>query len=64
MKLLTLTETANFVHNAQKIIGDDGIAGIQFNLCMNPLTGAVVKGSGGIRKMRWARPGGGEAEIW
>lgn len=40
---------------------DDGEYGeLQQHLMLNPETGELVRGSGGVRKLRWARPGMGK----
>lgn len=40
---------------------DDEYAEVQGYLCEYPEAGDVVKGSGGVRKLRWARPGAGKS---
>ncbi|MDQ3219348.1 MAG: hypothetical protein M3Q26_01175 [Acidobacteriota bacterium] len=33
---------------------DDDYAGLQMDLCKDPQLGEIIRGSGGIRKIRWA----------
>ncbi len=60
MLLPQFTETVRFQQRASKIIGEDGIALLQETLCKFPEFGTVIRGSGGIRKMRWASSGHGK----
>ena len=39
---------------------DDEFAAFQRHLASNPLAGDVIPGTGGVRKMRWAREGTGK----
>ena len=40
---------------------DDEYAALQQHLCVHPEAGDLVKGSGGVRKVRWGRQGGGKS---
>ncbi|MBS1794307.1 MAG: type II toxin-antitoxin system RelE/ParE family toxin [Acidobacteria bacterium] len=60
MIYITFTETEKFVRQAVKILGDEGINELQLHLCEYPDDGAIIKASGGIRKMRWAASGRGK----
>ncbi len=40
---------------------DDEVEAIISYLAMNPEAGQVIPGTGGCRKLRWARPGGGKS---
>lgn len=42
-------------------LGDDDYAALQEYLCEHPEAGDLVRGSGGVRKVRWARPGSGKS---
>jgi hypothetical protein len=44
-----------------EIVGDDGYRKFQNELAANPEKGPVVKGSGGLRKVRLALPGRGKS---
>ena len=41
-------------------LDDDEYAELQQYLMLHPETGEVVRGSGGVRKLRWARAGMGK----
>ncbi|MDP1605679.1 MAG: type II toxin-antitoxin system RelE/ParE family toxin [Rhodocyclaceae bacterium] len=40
---------------------DEDYAALQEYLCEQPEAGDMVRGSGGVRKLRWARPGAGKS---
>lgn len=61
MTLLTFWETNSFTRKVLKVFDDDDIAEIQFFLCENPDFGKIIKGSGGIRKLRWKVAGRGKS---
>lgn len=42
-------------------LADEEYAALQEHLCEHPDAGDVVRGSGGVRKLRWARPGAGKS---
>ena len=41
-------------------LDDDEYAELQQSMMRNPEAGELVKGSGGVRKLRWKRPGMGK----
>ena len=54
MILLRFSETFEFLEKALRLIGEDGISKLERHLCRDPTQGKVIRGSGGIRKLRWA----------
>ena len=54
-------ESPLFASLLQDYLNDDEYAAFQLYLCENPDAGDVVKGSGGVRKIRWARQGSGKS---
>jgi hypothetical protein len=40
---------------------DEGYAALQEYLCEHPEAGDLIRGSGGIRKIRWSRAGSGKS---
>lgn len=42
-------------------LDDADYAALQSHLCEYPEAGDLVRGSGGVRKLRWARPGAGKS---
>ncbi len=50
---MTFKETSVFTRQVRKLIPDDEYREFQQELIFNPVAGAVIKGSGGLRKIRW-----------
>ena len=46
-------ETSIFTKQVCKLISDDEYREFQQELIFNPAAGSVIKGSGGLRKIRW-----------
>ena len=53
-------ETPFFTKALEHYLDDDEYARLQQNLNEHPEAGAVVPGSGGVRKLRWAAAGRGK----
>lgn len=49
-----------FYRRIQQYMGDDEYAELQAFLAARPDAGAIIKGSGGMRKLRWAGSGRGK----
>ena len=58
--MYTFVETKLFTRLIDKYLSDDELAALQLFLIVNPEVGDVVKGSGGVRKMRWSVSGRGK----
>lgn len=58
--LLTVAETPTFIRQAAKIWSDEEHAALVDHVARNPEAGVVIPDTGGVRKMRWARQGGGK----
>lgn len=56
-----LIESPLFSIHVGDYLSDDDYAALQEYLCEHPEAGDVVRGSGGVRKLRWARPGAGKS---
>ena len=54
-------ETTLFTKRVQSLLSDDEYRDLQAELIQNPKVGAVIQGSGGLRKIRWALPGRGKS---
>jgi hypothetical protein len=52
-------ETPIFTRVLTRLIGDDEYRNLQVALMLRPEQGPVIPGTGGLRKVRWARPGAG-----
>ena len=57
---MVIIETSVFTRQVQKLLTDDEYHQLQLALVERPDLGAVIEGSGGLRKARWARPGHGK----
>jgi hypothetical protein len=59
--LVTVVETRSFLRKAQKLLSEIQLLELIVYLSANPESGVRVKGSGGIRKLRWAIGGRGKS---
>lgn len=57
---ITVAETQAFARSAEKIWSEDERAELVDFVAHNPEAGDVIPGTGGVRKLRWARAGGGK----
>jgi hypothetical protein len=57
---MVIIETSVFTRQVQNLLTDDEYHQLQLALVERPDLGAVIEGSGGLRKVRWARPGHGK----
>lgn len=57
---MVLIETSVFTRQAQKLLSDDEYRQLQSALVARPEAGAVIPGSGGLRKARWSAQGRGK----
>ena len=58
--VFTFVETRLFTRLLAEYLSDDEYLELQAALAKNPEAGAVVRQSGGIRKLRWGLPGRGK----
>lgn len=54
-------ETPIFTRRLQALLTEDEYRELQNDLIKNPEGGAVIRGSGGVRKLRWAAKGRGKS---
>lgn len=54
-------ETSVFTRQVQDLLSDEDYAEFQSELAANPLAGAVIEGTGGLRKVRVAAKGKGKS---
>lgn len=59
-KPVTVVETSLFLRHAAGIWDDDDRMAFVDYIASNPEIGDVIPGTGGVRKVRWARPGSGK----
>ena len=53
-------ETKRFTQLVQEYLSDEEYAELQKTLLLNPESGSVIQGSGGVRKIRWRAQGRGK----
>lgn len=58
--MFSFVETKLFTKLVKDYLSEEEYADLQQMLIDNPEAGAVIRGSGGIRKVRWAAPGRGK----
>ena len=58
--MLSFIETRFFTKVVLEYLTDEEYGALQEELARHPEAGAVIPGSGGVRKMRWAAPGRGK----
>jgi mRNA-degrading endonuclease RelE of RelBE toxin-antitoxin system len=57
---MVIVETSIFTRQVVELLSDDEYRKLQVLLANRPNTGPVIKGSGGLRKIRWATKGRGK----
>ncbi len=57
---MEIIETPIFTRKIKDVLSDDEYGKLQWALVTNPEAGAVIPGSGGLRKLRWAISGRGK----
>jgi len=57
---MIIKETSVFTRRIQKILDAESYRLLQLRLLHRPDSGDIIQGSGGIRKIRWARSGSGK----
>ena len=58
---MVFIETRMFTKLLQNYLSDDDYRGLQSYLLQKPDAGDIVRGSGGVRKVRWAPAGKGKS---
>ena len=58
---MTVTETPAFTHEAKSLLSEDERNDLILFLAENPEAGDIIEQTGGVRKVRWARQGGGKS---
>jgi hypothetical protein len=53
-------ETPIFTEDVERDLSAEEYRQLQIALLLRPTQGAIMKGSGGLRKVRWGRPGMGK----
>ena len=58
---MEIVETSIFTRQIRTLLKDDEYRELQEVLVINPLAGALIRGSGGLRKVRWSVEGRGKS---
>ena len=58
---MQIVETSVFTKQIQKELDADSYRLLQFELVRDPEVGALIRGTGGLRKIRWAGSGRGKS---
>lgn len=58
--MFTFVETKRFTQLVRNYLTDDEYAALQNSIIVNPEAGDVIRGSGGVRKLRWGLAGRGK----
>ncbi|MGQ0532022.1 MAG: hypothetical protein ACT4OF_04925 [Caulobacteraceae bacterium] len=59
-KLTSVVELSSFIADTEGELNDDERESLKVFLAANPDMGVVIKGTGGVRKLRWAASGRGK----
>jgi hypothetical protein len=59
--LLTVAELPEYLRTAGKLLADADRRAVVEYLAAHPKSGDLIEGTGGVRKLRWARDGRGKS---
>ena len=57
---MRFVETPIFTKVITRLLDDESYRGLQAALMLRPEQGPLIRSGGGVRKVRWARPGAGK----
>ena len=57
---LSFRETSVFTRQINELLTDDELSALEWALMADPARGDLIRGSGGLRKLRWAGSGRGK----
>jgi hypothetical protein len=57
---MVFIETSIFTKEIQRLLPDESYRMLQSVLMLRPDAGSIIRGSGGLRKIRWNLPGSGK----
>lgn len=58
---MTLVELPEYIRDVDRLLDEESQDKLKGFLSLNPHAGQVMPGTGGVRKLRWARPGSGKS---
>lgn len=59
--MITIAETTPFQRKIERLLSDQERSDLLAYLAEHPSAGVLIQGTGGIRKLRWARQGRGKS---
>ena len=59
----TIAETPEYIRKAEKLLSEEERRDLLSYLASHPRSGDLIEGTGGVRKLRWARGGRGKAVV-
>ena len=59
--MITIAETEPFQKKVSQLLSNEEKSDLIAYLSENPQSGVLIQNTGGIRKLRWARSGGGKS---
>jgi hypothetical protein len=59
--MITVVELPEFVRRVNKLLSEDERNSLVDYLAAHPASGVIIRGTGGIRKLRWRRKGTGKS---
>ncbi len=59
--MITIVELPGYIKKADSLLGKEERDNVVRHLSLNPQSGVLIKGTGGIRKIGWAREGMGKS---
>jgi hypothetical protein len=57
----TIAEMPEFIHRCERLLRPQEREALITHLAESPRAGVLVQGTGGVRKLRWAREGSGKS---
>ena len=61
LHMITIVELPEFTRRIRNLLGDDERNSLIDYLAAHPASGVIIRGTGGIRKLRWRREGTGKS---
>ncbi|MBI1927005.1 type II toxin-antitoxin system RelE/ParE family toxin [Candidatus Poribacteria bacterium] len=58
---ITIVELPEYIRRAERLLNEEERNRLIFYLSTHPKSGVLMQGTGGIRKLRWARGGKGKS---
>ena len=62
INMITIVELPEYLKRIEKWLTEEERENVIRYLALNPKAGVLIRGTGGIRKIRWARNGMGKSE--